>query len=461
MLKAGITEDDLGTAKYPRLSFWDFGGQATYYGTHHCFITYQGVYIIVMSLLQNLSDPVPHQDKRASLDNLTTGGDYLDHWLNSVRSHTLQNTGRPPAIIVLTHKDKVSKTYIRKYKKRVRDHIKGKAVEKMVMPDIFAVDNTANDSTVRNIRNYIRQVAGGLPHMGKEIPISWLHLNSRLKIKKNKDDQFCKFNEILELARDPDINITDRHTLAMVLTFLNDRGDIIFFDEPSLRDDVTLQPQVMIDVFKTIITVPEYQQDRQTDPEVRKMWERLEQVGVLSDRLLTKIWEKKDRQQNKPFLLRHKSFLKALMEKFYLICNATPVGDASDEAQQEEIYFVPALLSCERDNAKLYPDNMHVCPQALYFVFSEKFLPSGMFCRLQALCVRRFGLQDSRVYAGCARFPTDYDEQSFVLTKVNHILKVELLSSSDVFTEGLRVRKFLSSALFEIKEKWIPCIQYT
>ncbi|XP_035677310.1 uncharacterized protein LOC118416326 [Branchiostoma floridae] len=460
MLKAGITQDELGTATNPRLSFWDFGGQATYYGTHHCFITPRGVYILVMSLLQKLSDPVPDQDYMASVDNLRTGGDYLDHWLNSVHSHTQHNRERPPVIIVLTHKDMVSKEYIKKYKEEVRSHIEGKAAGKLVMPEIFEVDNTTEDAAVDKIRDYIRQVARDLPHMGEEIPISWLHLNSRLKTKRKEGDPFCTFQEVVELARDPDINITDRHTLTMVLTFFHDRGDIIFFDEPSLSDDVTLQPQVMIDAFKTIITVREYQLDRDMDPDMRKMWEQLEQEGVLSDKLLTRIWEKKDQQLEKPFLLPHKSFLKVLMEKFYLICNATPVGDARKEAQQKEIYFVPALLSCKRDNAKLHPRNMHVCPQALYFVFSEKFLPSGMFCRLQALCVRRFGLKESCVFAGCARFPTDKEQETFVITKVNHYLKVELLSSSKVFTEGLRVRKFLSSALFEIKEKWIQCIQY-
>ncbi|XP_035677312.1 uncharacterized protein LOC118416329 [Branchiostoma floridae] len=485
MLKAGITQDELGTATNPRLSFWDFGGQATYYGTHHCFITPRGVYILVMSLLQKLSDPVPDQDHMASVDNLRTGGDYLDHWLNSVHSHTQQHKVQPPVVIVLTHKDMVSQEYIDKYKEEIRSHIKRKAAGKLVMSKIFAVDNTTEDAAVDEIRDYIREVARALPHMGEEIPISWLHLNSRLKTKRKEGDPFCTFQEVVELARDPDIRITDRHTLAMVLTFFHDRGDIIFFDEPSLRDDVTLQPQVMIDAFKTIITVPPYQHGRkmkakdiwarflakiskmkkqQTGPDLSKMWERLEQEGILSDELLTRIWEKKDKELKeeleKPFLLRHKSFLKALMEKFYLICNATPVSDLSKEVQQEEIYFVPALLSCKRDNAKLYPRKMHVCPQALYFVFSEKFLPSGMFCRLQALCVRRFGLKKSCVFAGCARFPTGIQQEAFVITKLDHYLKVELLSSSKVFTEGLRVRKFLSSALFEIKEKWIPCIQY-
>ncbi|KAI8514420.1 hypothetical protein Bbelb_087440, partial [Branchiostoma belcheri] len=72
-LQGGETEEQLGTAEHPRLSLWDFGGQATYYGSHQCFFTYRGIYILVMSLLQKLSDSVPDLDYKAAADNLVTG----------------------------------------------------------------------------------------------------------------------------------------------------------------------------------------------------------------------------------------------------------------------------------------------------------------------------------------------------------------------------------------------------
>ncbi|KAI8491805.1 hypothetical protein Bbelb_306100 [Branchiostoma belcheri] len=82
-LKSGVTEEQLGTAEHPRISLWDFGGQATYYGSHECFFTYRGIYILVMSLLQKLSDPVPVLDYKASVDNLVTGrGDRTESTLS-------------------------------------------------------------------------------------------------------------------------------------------------------------------------------------------------------------------------------------------------------------------------------------------------------------------------------------------------------------------------------------------
>ncbi|KAI8482120.1 hypothetical protein Bbelb_401100 [Branchiostoma belcheri] len=436
-LQGGVTEEQLGTAEHPRLSLWDFGGQATYYGSHQCFFTYRGIYILVMSLLQKLSDPVPDLDYKAAADNLVTGRDYLDHWLNSVRTHTLvhgrEQTGEPRVVLVLTHKDRVDEPDIEKYKKDIRDHISGKAAGKHVLP--------------------------------KEVPMTWLHLKSKLMDKRREDDPFCRFQDVVDLARSDDVGITDDSHVADILTFLHDLGDIIFINEPVLRDHVALRPQVMIDVFKTIITVPEYQQDRSTDGEVAEMWRRLETEGILSDRLLTIIWTKADQKMQKPFLLRYKPFLKRLMEKYYLLCNASPIGgldDTADEPEKEEIYFVPSLLAAKLNDSTLYPGHMRRCRHPLYVVFDNMFLPSGMFYRLQAICVRRFGLQESHVFAGCGRFPTDDVKQQFVVTKVKHYLKVELLSAENQteFTQALPVRKFLSSCLFEIKEKWIPSIQY-
>ncbi|XP_019628349.1 PREDICTED: uncharacterized protein LOC109472925 [Branchiostoma belcheri] len=460
-------EDELRTAENPSLSFLEFSGHATCYESPQRLSTFQGIYILVMSLLQKLSDPVSDLDYMASVNNLRTGGDYLDYSLNSIRSHTLQHatrqradkaTTQPQVLIVLTHKDKVSKRCITEYKRKIRRLIRKKGIEELVLPDIFVVDNTDKHS-VSYVRRYFLRVVRSQPHMVESIPWSWLHLISRLqtKIKDLNGDPVCKFQDVAKWARDPD---TDKSKITMVLTFLHDRGDLIFFDEPRLRDEVTLQPQVLIDVFKTITAAPMYQQYGQGNPEVTKMWERLTQKGILSDNFLTRIWE--DLRSGKPFLLRHKEYLKALLEKYCMLCNATPISDTSDESLPEEMYLVPALLNCKRDNAMLYPNKMVVCPEALYFVFSDKFLPGAgdMFCQLQALCARRFGLEESTVYAGCARFSTDDSNQNFVITKVNHYIKVELLSSSNVFTQGLCIMEFLSGALSEIKEKWIPWIKY-
>ncbi|XP_019624634.1 PREDICTED: uncharacterized protein LOC109470229 [Branchiostoma belcheri] len=472
LLQGGATEEQLGTAEHPRLSLWDFGGQATYYGSHQCFFTYRGIYILVMSLLQKLSDKVPDLDYKAAADNLVTGRDYLDHWLNSVRTHNLvhgrEQEGEPRVVLVLTHKDKVDQSDIDKYKKDIRDHISDEAAGKHVLPEIFVIDNFNEDnSDIDELREYLRKVAKGLWFMGQEVPMTWLHLKSKLMNKRREDEPFCRFQDVIDLARSDDVDIADDSVVADILTFLHDLGDIIFINEPVLRDHVTLRPQVMIDVFKTIITVPEYQQDRSIDGEVAEMWRRLEIDGILSDRLLTIIWTKADQKMQKPFLLRHKPFLKRLMEKYYLLCNATPIGgfgDTADKPEKEEIYFVPSLLAAKPDDSTLYPGHMTRCQHPLYVVFDNMFLPSGMFYRLQAICVRRFGFQESHVFAGCGRFPTDDVKQQFVVTKVKHYLKVEVLSAEaedqTEFTEGLPVRKFLSSCLFEIKENWIPSIQY-
>ncbi|KAI8507907.1 hypothetical protein Bbelb_141470 [Branchiostoma belcheri] len=471
-LQSGVTEEQLGTAEHPCLSLWDFGGQTTYYGSHQCFFTYRGIYILVMSLEQKLSDKVPGSDYKAAADNIVTGRDYLDHWLNTVRTHTLvhgrEKTEEPPVVLVLTHKDRVSESDIDEYKKDIRDHISNKAAGKHILPKIFVIDNFNEDSSdIDELREYLREVAKGLWFMGQEVPMTWLHLKSKLMDKRREDVLVCRFQDVLDLARSDDVGITDKSHVADILTFLHDLGDIIFINEPVLRDHVALRPQVMIDVFKTIITVPEYQQDRSTDGEVAEMWRRLENEGILSDRLLTIIWTKADQKMQKPFLLRHKPFLKRLMEKYNLLCNATPIrgfDDTSGKPEKGEIYFVPSVLAAKPEDSTLYPGHMKRCQHPLYVVFDNMFLPSGMLCRLQAICVRRFGIEESHVFAGCGRFPTDDEKQQFVVTKVKHYLKVELLSAEaedqPVFNQALPVRKLVSSCLFEIKEKWIPSIQY-
>ncbi|XP_078583876.1 uncharacterized protein LOC144866389, partial [Branchiostoma floridae x Branchiostoma japonicum] len=67
-------------------------------------------------------------------------------------------------------------------------------------------------------------------------------------------------------------------------------------------------------------------------------------------------------------------------------------------------------------------------------------------------------------YARCARFVTNNPKQTFVITKTDYYLKVELLSSekeeSACFSHGPAVRKGLDEDLREIINKWIPGLRY-
>ena len=72
-----------------------------------------------------------------------------------------------------------------------------------------------------------------------------------------------------------------------MLTFLHDLRVLIHFDDsPELSELVTLDIQWLIDVFKNVITVRAYHEDRDFAP----LWEKLEEKGILEENLLKHVW---------------------------------------------------------------------------------------------------------------------------------------------------------------------------
>ena len=74
------------------LSTWDYAGQRVFYSVHHLFLTRNGAYLVVFSMVR-LLDPAT-QDETL---------DYLAFWLNSIFAHARD------AIVILvgTHRDRV------------------------------------------------------------------------------------------------------------------------------------------------------------------------------------------------------------------------------------------------------------------------------------------------------------------------------------------------------------------
>ena len=83
-----------------------------------------------------------------------------------------------------------------------------------------------------------------------------------------------------------DCNINDNE-IQTVLNFLHDLLVLIRFDDsPKLSELVFLDIQWLIDVFKSVITVRAFREERNSV----HLWERLERDGILEEELLKHVW---------------------------------------------------------------------------------------------------------------------------------------------------------------------------
>ena len=369
---------------------WDFGGQAVYYTTHPLFLTSRAIYLLV----NDLSRPLHHKAKSVTKQGmftklqdsfrLETNADYLDFWMSSVVSLAIQDKSDskktksdmlpelPPVFLVCTHADKAyDGGDPRELGRTVFGHLQTKPY-KNHLHDVFTVDNTKSGQEtecpeVLRLRQEIRAVANGLPHMKEAVPIKWLKFEKEMQAKKDEGNEWIFLEEAKEIAGKL-CNVSDDEEFRTLLNFLHDQRVLIHFDDtPELNKMVVLDAQWLINVFKEVITIRPFDNK---EKKFEELWFRLEKEGVLEEPLLEHVWgplyRKEDTCQS----------LIAIMEKFSLLCS-WPSSDGSRGKQD----LVPSMLMSHPPEEIMELIASAEIP-SLFLKFETGQVPPGLFPRL-------------------------------------------------------------------------------
>ncbi|XP_078703590.1 uncharacterized protein LOC144928781 [Branchiostoma floridae x Branchiostoma belcheri] len=371
------TEDNrsslTGTRECPQISIWDFGGQEIFYSTQQVFYTHRAIYGMIMNLTKPLDDTVKTTSDSGPPCYCHKEKDYIDYHLESIRMHTRPTRDtEPPVLFIFTHKDKVTEEEEQKFHRTTRAHLNDKVINKHVVTRYFSVDNTTRnpeDPKVAELREFILNLARDQKsYMGEKIPIKWLVLKSKLQDMYKQGKRFCTLEDVIKAVGSPPKGTAPEENAISILTFWHLCGDIIYFPVGNLRNLVILEPQWFVDVCKTIITIPEYQDQYRGDTED---WEWLRKTGELRDRLIENVWRKRED------LIGLKQELLDMMDKFDLVLRCH--GRSDEESGPK--YFVPALLTTVTDEKKLYPSGT-TRSQPIFIVFDGKFCPVGLYHRM-------------------------------------------------------------------------------
>ena len=369
---------------------WDFGGQAVYYTTHPLFLTSRAIYLLV----NDLSRPLHHKAKSVTKQGmftklqdsfrLETNADYLDFWMSSVVSLAIQDKSDskktksdmlpelPPVFLVCTHADKAyDGGDPRELGRTVFGHLQTKPY-KNHLHDVFTVDNTKSGQEtecpeVLRLRQEIRAVADGLPHMKEAVPIKWLKFEKEMQAKKDEGNEWIFLEEAKEIAGKL-CNVSDDEEFRTLLNFLHDQRVLIHFDDtPELNKMVVLDAQWLINVFKEVITIRPFDNK---EKKFKELWFRLEKEGVLEEPLLEHVWgplyRKEDTCQS----------LIAIMEKFSLLCSWPSSGGSCGKQ-----YLVPSMLMSHPPEEIMELIASAEIP-SLFLKFETGQVPPGLFPRL-------------------------------------------------------------------------------
>ena len=436
-------------------TFWDFAGQSVYYVTHPLFLTKKAIYFLVYDLSLNPHDEAKplvksgvYKKTLESFKSLKTNLDYLEFWMKSVASLASQGERLssellpeklPPVFLVCTHADT---PYCGRDPKDLTFEIFGLLKNKPFgchLHDVpFFVDNTrlrnnnSECSQVQLLRKELVAVAKELPLTHDTIPIKWLKFEKVLQLAKKRGPKYITLERAKDIAKACDID--EDKEIKTLMDYLHDLRSLIHFDDNAdLNKLVVLDPQWLVDVFKTVITVKPY--DRK-EKKVVSSWCKLEKEGILDETLLAHVWG--------PLFDNHDEetyqILIEIMMKFSLLC-PWPSGG------KNKSYLVPSMLRSHPPEEVLGLVKKAKVPP-LFVKFLNGQVPPDLFPRLVVQFCQWVKdeckiLEQPQLFHEFARLITSKDGDSVILICHSSVVEVVFLGGDD----GHKLAEHLSASM--------------
>ena len=291
-----------------RANVWDFGGQEIYHSTHQFFLTKRSLYLFLWEARQD--------------DDILS----FDYWLNVIRVLG----GDSPVLVVQNKIDERKKTIDPTYWTKLFGNI-------VEYHDVSAKKNTG----VTALKEAIVREIEKLPHIGDELPKTWIDIREELEAIKIKAN-YIPYGRYQEICRKYHLEDEQIDRLSI---YYHDLGVFLrFVESPVLGQTVFLNPEWATDAVYKVLDNKKVQ----------------EHFGRFCFDDLAEIWEDAELYPADMY-----GRLIELMKSFEL-CFELP---------QKNEYIIPELLQPKK------PDFEWDDGDNLRFKYEYGFMPAGVMTR--------------------------------------------------------------------------------
>ncbi|RCJ25694.1 GTPase [Nostoc sp. ATCC 43529] len=287
-----------------QVNIWDFGGQEIYHATHQFFLTKRSLYALVADTRKEDTD--------------------FYYWLNVVELLS----DNSPLLIVKNEKQDRKREINERDLRREFTNFKE-----------TLTTNLATDRGLPEILNKIKHYISNLPHVGTELPKTWVKVREALE---QDSREYISLEEYLNICQE--YGFTKQEDKLQLSDYLHDLGVCLHFqDDDFLRKTVILKPTWGTDAVYKVLDNPQV----------------IEKLGQFDSNDLKNIWYEDKYANMRAELLR-------LMMKFKL-CYEIPNLPGS--------YIAPQLLSANQ------PDFSWDESDNLILRYKYDFMPKGIITR--------------------------------------------------------------------------------
>ena len=429
------------------VSIWDFAGQSIYYSTHHFFLSARAIYLLVLDISRDLNDKVPEEEmhcanphRATSMPKGFTCLDAFKFWMNSIYTYTTPRKDqalkeyKPTIVLVGTFKDKVKKLEkifkeedLEKYKEEYFDDalysFAGSEVIELVYEKKYFVSRDDPDEIFNTLKSDLTSIAKDQPFWDELVPLSYIPLERSVEFKKDESKEaIMKLQELVDIDKTTEYPVDDVKMIKFFLSFQHALGNVLYYDAKLLDNNIILDPQWILDVFKVFISHVKVK-----CPKHLKEWKDFENNAILRKKLIDELIDQNENASFKEYkesIIQYMEHLDVIAQP--IIFGEMSEGNSSSEDEydedvmnakmspQEGLYIVPCLLSQlppEEELMGKIPATAKFTP-ILCLYFKNNFLPVFVCHRLLATCIREWELsvfkdKQKALFVGFGRFNLD------------------------------------------------------
>lgn len=295
-----------------------------------------------------------------------------------------------------------------------------------------------------------------MQNWGEPMPLKWILLEHLIDIIKSKGKSFISLNDMINIAKHPDIAISDSDELLLFLRFQNEVGNIMYFED--IRNLIILEPQWLANAFRCLVSNNLDVNDVSVN--VCSDLIKLRKTGELSYRLLRILFEIKGGSQ----FVEQMDDLIEVMKRFDIIVNM----------ENKNSYIMPSMMPISSFESVCNDIGIYAgkCQRSSWFCLKFSFLPPAFFNHLSAWLIQKYkpsGMRDDSealaLFRGICVF--NFDElgcDKLLMTMSTDTIALQVVSFastnkglSDLCTE---VRKELIRHIDSIKRRYKLNISY-
>ena len=431
-----------------RVDFYDFAGQLVFHASHPTFLSSNAIYILTFDLHKIHSDrrapkvEKVETNKRGKANQGTVSDvDSIFFWLNIV--YMFAATKRlihPHVILVGTHADKLPKANRDQVAemcfREIRSLLADSPLKHIMSDKEFVVDNTKKtDPCFSQLQTEIFALAQLQPNWGIQTPSRWLPLEREIQHAKDSGLKVIPIGKIREINSRLEVRIPDDAELQMILQFLHDTGEMIYFNEPTLRDHVVLDPVWLIDALKALITADRF---AIRSPNHADKWKRFCETGIIHKTTITAIFKE---NADDPALVENSEHVLRLMEKFLFI--ASPIDNevglkenGDTEEKTDTMYIVPSMVQTPMNKQLITSPEGLSSTTVFCMVSQNNFLPSAVFNKLLAKCISKWQIVDQsgqkQIFCDVCKFNLDRQKHyKLIVLSIQQAVHARIISYID------------------------------